>query len=108
MQVPAEGLSIQAGAPVRNRRVADSGNVLDTWFCPTCGSSLYAQNSARPRVRTVHVGTLVRPEAEEVTAHIWVKRRLPWVVIPGSHRVFEGPGNWTADYARDPTRYRPA
>jgi hypothetical protein len=106
MQVAAERVTVTAGAPAQHSRVADSGNTLVTWFCPDCGSTLFARNSARPRVRTVHVGSLDRPRDVEIGAHIWVASKLPWVVLPESHRVFEGPGDWTEDYAREPSRYR--
>jgi hypothetical protein len=104
MHVPSERVRITHGSPLTHKRTADSGNVLDTWFCPSCGSSLFAENSARPRIRTVHIGTLAHPEDVEVNAHIWAKRRLPWVSLPAHHRVFDGAGDWTEDYAHDPTR----
>jgi hypothetical protein len=106
MQVAAESVAVTAGSPSTCLRVADSGNRLVTWFCPACGSSLFAENSSRPRVRTVHAGTLERPGEVAISAHIWVSHKLPWVVLPESHRVFDGPGDWTPDYARDPLRYR--
>jgi hypothetical protein len=40
----------------------------------------------------------------EVSAHIWTKERLPWVLIPDGHRVFSEAGDWRPDYAEDPTR----
>jgi hypothetical protein len=107
MQVAAERVTVTAGAPEQHLRVAESGNHLVTSFCAACGSTLFAQNSARPRVRTVHVGTLDRPGDVAISAHIWVKRKLPWVLLPESHRVFEGPGDWSEDYAGDPGRYGP-
>ena len=101
MQVPSEGVEIVRGAPKCRSRIADSGNVLETWFCPSCGSSLFAKNSARPRVRTIHTGTLEHAEDVEVSAHIWVKRKLPWVEFPETHRVFHEAGDWTDEYADD-------
>lgn len=81
--------------------------MLTTWFCPDCGSALFSQNSARPRIRTVYVGTLAHPESVIVDAHIWLDRKLPWVTLPDTHRKFARAGDWRADYARDPERYRP-
>jgi len=107
MQVPSESVEIVLGSPKRQKRIAPSGNVLETWFCPSCGSSLFAANSARPRVRTIHTGSLEHAHDIEVSAHIWVKRKLPWVNLPESHRVFEEAGDWTEDYAGDPIRYKP-
>lgn len=108
MHVPAERFLITSGEPISQRRVADSGNALVTWFCPTCGSTLYAENSSRPQVRTVHIGTLDHPEQVDVNAHIWVQRKLSWLTFPEHHRIFEGPGDWTEDYAHDVERYKPA
>ncbi len=105
MQIPRESFELVTGKPRARDRIADSGNVLNTAFCGACGSTLYIDNSARPRVRTVHVGSLDDPHAVEVSAHIWVKRKLPWVVLPEQHRIFAAAGDWTEDYASDPTRY---
>jgi len=104
IQVPAEAFSITQGAAKFRERVADSGNRLTNAFCPGCGSALYISNAARPRVRAIHVGTLDCAADVEVSAHIWTKRRLPWVVIPHGHREFAGAGDWRPDYAQDPTR----
>ena len=107
MQIPAETLKISSGKLSFAQRTADSGNVLQTNFCHLCSSTLFAENSARPRVRTLHVGSLDHPENVEVNAHIWVKQKLPWVTLPPQHRVYQGPGDWRADYAKDPSRYAP-
>jgi hypothetical protein len=104
IQVPAEALEVLSGEPALRERPCDSGNRLTTAFCPTCSSALWAQNSARPRLRTIYVGTLDTPGAVRVNAHIWTKRRLPWVVLPDGHRVFPEAGDWRPDYAADPTR----
>ena len=107
IQVPSESVEITSGSLASRERVADSGNKLETWFCSSCGSTLFAENSARPRVRTIHIGSLEHPESVEVNAHIWVNRKLPWVNLSENHRIFEQAGDWTEDYARDPTRYKP-
>ncbi len=104
MQVPAEGLELLSGQPTVRERIADSGNRLATSFCPICGSAVFARNSARPRLRTIYVGTLDTPQVIPVSAHIWTKRKLPWVVLPAGHRVFAEAGDWRPDYAADPER----
>jgi hypothetical protein len=88
-----------------DQRTADSGNLLRTNFCQLCSSTLFAENSARPRVCTIHVGSLDHPEEVEVSAHIWIKQKLPWVALPLHHRIFQSSGNWRSDYARDLSRY---
>jgi hypothetical protein len=37
---------------------ADSGNTNTRHFCPTCGSRIYGENSARPGVVNVSVGCM--------------------------------------------------
>jgi len=106
MHVPSESVELTRGTPLSRERVADSGNVLETWFCGACGSTLFAQNSSRLRVRTIHLGTLERAGDVEIAAHIWVARKLPWVSIPKDHRVFEGAADWSEEYVDDPSRYR--
>ncbi len=104
IQVPAEALAMLRGVPASRERTADSGNRLATAFCGSCGSALYSANATRPRLRSVYVGTLDRAAEVEVDAHIWTKRRLPWVALPEGHRVFPEAGDWRPDYADDPSR----
>jgi hypothetical protein len=107
IQVPAEALTVAEGSPASQDRDADSGNRLTTAFCAACGSALYVANSSRPRTRTIFVGTLDQAASVEVDAHIWTKRRLPWVLLPQGHRIFPEAGDFRADYAADPTRLEP-
>jgi len=107
IQVPGESVDIISGNAATRDRLADSGNKLTTWFCSLCGSALYSQNAARPRIRTVYVGTLQHPHSVEVNAHIWVKRKLPWVTLPEDHRIFDEAGDWSQDYEHDLSRYKP-
>jgi len=104
MQVPVEALEILAGNPGSFTRTADSGNALTTTFCKRCGSALFVANSGRPRTRTIYVGTLDDASKVDVTAHIWVSRRLPWVILPEKHRIFHQAGDFRSDYASDPSR----
>ena len=104
IQVPAEALFLTEGAGASRERAADSGNRITTTFCTSCGSALYSAYSARPRIRSVYVGSLDRAADVEVDAHIWTKRRLPWVSLPKKHRLFLEAGDWRPDYAADPSR----
>ena len=88
-----------------SRRATDSGNILQTYFCDRCSSTLFAEYSARPRVRTLHVGTLDEPDRVEIKAHIWVKGKLPWVRLRSEDRVYQEAGDWREDYVRDPDSY---
>lgn len=106
IQVSSESFAIVAGSPHCRGRVSEDANMLTTSFCSACGSALFIENSARPRIRTILVGTLDRAGDVEVSAHIWTMRKLPWVALPPGHRVFERGGDWRADYAHDPSRLK--
>lgn len=104
MQVPAESFEVIEGSPAAQQRISDDGNTLTTSFCGKCGSALYISNSARPRLRTILVGTLNNSQDIKVSAHIYTSRKLPWVILPKEHRIFEEAGDWRADYVNDLTR----
>ncbi|MCP5458091.1 MAG: GFA family protein [Gammaproteobacteria bacterium] len=104
MHIPAESLEVTQGSPVTQQRTADDGNILTTHFCGDCGSPLFIANNARPRLRTILVGTLDDPDAVEIVAHIWTSRRLPWVVVPAGQPVFDEGADWRPYYKADPTR----
>lgn len=104
IQVPAEALVVTEGTPTLGERQADSGNHVTTSFCGRCGSAIFVGNAARPRLRTIYVGTLDDAASVPVDAHIWTSRRLPWVVLPEGHRIFPEAGDWRPDYANDPSR----
>lgn len=61
--------------------VAASGNTLTQWFCPSCGSPVYAQSSARPQFRTIRLGTLDEPHGLRPQVAIWTDEAPGWAVI---------------------------
>jgi hypothetical protein len=61
------------GSPAFRVRTSDRGNALETAFCGICSTALYSGSSARPRIRTIYVGTLDRAADVEVRAHIWTR-----------------------------------
>jgi hypothetical protein len=59
-----------------------SGRVSTQRMCGVCHTRIYNSNSARPGVVVVRAGTLDRSDALDVAAHIWVKRKQPWLNLP--------------------------
>lgn len=53
-----EGDVSVSGATKSFTVTADSGNAYTRYFCPACGSRLYARHSGRPGMVIVHVGLL--------------------------------------------------
>ncbi len=98
MHVPSKSLTITKGQPVSRQRKSESGNTLVTWFCGHCGSTLYADNSSRPAITTVHIGSLEHPEEITINKHIWAKRQLPWIQLPETHEVHPEGKDWSEYY----------
>lgn len=79
--LPAAVLSVSGPLVVYERTTA-SGRVSTQRMCGTCHTRLYNSNSARPDVVVVRAGTLDRSDELDVVAHIWVKRKQPWLRLP--------------------------
>ena len=59
-----------------------SGRISVQRMCAVCHTRVYNSNSARPGVVVVRAGTLDRSDELDVVAHIWVKRKQPWLKLP--------------------------
>lgn len=69
------------GALATHGYVAASGNTLTLWFCPSCGSHVYGQSSARPQFRTVRLGMIDEPHGLKPQVAIWLEDAPDWAVI---------------------------
>ncbi|MEO6898046.1 MAG: GFA family protein, partial [Caldimonas sp.] len=58
-----------------------SGNTSTQRMCGICHTRIYNTNSARSNVAVVRAGTLDRSTELRVVAHIWVKRKQPWLTL---------------------------
>ena len=71
---------------------ADSGNMVDRNFCPTCGTQVVNRLQAGPFV-AVTVGTLDEPLALQPQMEIWTVSAQPWAHHPdGAARFDKNPG----------------
>ncbi len=59
-----------------------SGRISMQRMCGVCHTRVFNTNSARPGVVVVRTGTLDRSDELDVVAHIWVKRKQPWLHLP--------------------------
>ncbi len=72
---------VRIEGPVKGFAVtADSGNIVTWHFCPTCGSRIYAENSARPGVIGIAVGSADDHDWFEPQSVLYAKRRPKWDV----------------------------
>ncbi len=60
---------------------ADSGNLLTRHFCPTCGSRLYIENSARPGFVNLPVGSFDEHAWYEPQSIVYSRGKPVWDVI---------------------------
>lgn len=60
--------------------VAASGNSLTQSFCPSCGTPVMAQSSARPELRTFRLGFLQAPHDLVPEMAIWTEEAPGWAV----------------------------
>ncbi len=79
--VPEASLCV-TGPLVVYQLVSPSGRVSSQRMCGVCHTRVYNTNSARPGVAVVRAGTLDRSDELDVVAHIWVKRKQPWLQLP--------------------------
>jgi len=85
--VRADALSA-TGPIVEYRLLSPSGSQSTHWLCGTCHARLWNTNTARPGIAIVRAGTLDASDTIEPRAHIWVKRKQPWVVLPEGMPAF--------------------
>ncbi len=60
---------------------AASGNVLTFHFCPSCGTQIFAQSSARPHLKTVRFGAIDQPHGLKPDMIIWTDDAPSWAHI---------------------------
>jgi hypothetical protein len=90
--VPTAGFKLEKGTPRRYDDTADSGRILQRFFCPDCGSSLFSRRAANPEITVLKVGTLDAPVNMKIVAHIWTRSARPWSHIdPACEQHREAP-----------------
>jgi len=77
-----EALLSVTGPIVVYELTGPSGRVSMQRMCSICHTRIYNSNSARPGLVVVRAGTLDRSDELEVVAHIWTKRKQPWLQLP--------------------------
>ena len=75
-------IAVIAGEPAATGVPTASGRPHDIHRCPACRTALWSDYGGRPALRFVRVGTLDEPQAIPPDVHIFVRSKLPWVVLP--------------------------
>jgi hypothetical protein len=79
--VPVAALSV-TGALAVYELTTPSGRSSTQRVCGACHTRIYSTNSSRPGIVAVRAGTLDRSDELQTVAHIWVKRKQPWLTLP--------------------------
>lgn len=77
---PADAIEID-GEPAEYTRQAESGNQVRRRFCARCGSHLFADNTGRPGLSVVRLGTLDDPSSIAPQSNIWVSSAPRWACL---------------------------
>lgn len=72
---------ITSGPLASNSWTAHSGNTLTFNFCPSCGTQVYAQSSARLHLKTVRLGMIDEPHGLRPEVVIWTQDAPAWAQI---------------------------
>lgn len=84
---PADLVALH-GEARRFERPTDSGGTFETFFCPACGSTVYARASKHPTMLGVAVGGLADPAFPPPVRSVWEVSKHAWVTIPGAVEHF--------------------
>lgn len=68
---------------------ADSGNEMRRRFCPTCGTPLFSEATARPDYVVVRAGALGNPEIARPASVIWTASAPSWGHVDPNLPSFE-------------------
>jgi len=72
-------------------RSSDSGNINTAKFCPNCGNRIYHLNPEQPELIKLKLKPVDSDCAHlfEPIAHVWVREKQSWYVIPDGVKVFD-------------------
>jgi hypothetical protein len=79
----AEGVRL-SGAMSSYRCAADSGNIVERFFCPTCGSPIYSTNAGMPGLIFLRASSLDDPDRVTPQMIVYASRAPKWGVMDAS------------------------
>jgi hypothetical protein len=78
-----------AGALASHGFTAASGNTLTQFFCPSCGTPVYGQSSARLHLASIRLGFLDVGHGLKPDTTIWTEEAPDWAMIDPALQRFE-------------------
>ena len=86
----SKDFALTQGTPKRYTDKADSGRLLQRFFCGNCGSPVYSQRDNMPERMVVRAGSLDDSSAMTITTHIWTRSARPWSHIEAGTEQLPG------------------
>ncbi len=82
LRIPRVGFRVTQGTPKYWTRDTDSGRKLKCAFCANCGSRLWHEHVPALDYVSLKGGSLDEPVDVANAIHVWVKRKIPGIIIP--------------------------
>jgi hypothetical protein len=73
--------AIAATGPIAIYEIEIEDRISRHRLCSVCHCRIFSTNTARPGLAAVRAGTLDESDQLDVVAHIWMKRKQPWIAI---------------------------
>ena len=87
--IEADRIVLLSGDPQPVSVPTDSGSPHQIFRCPACQIALWSNYGGRAALRFVRVGTLDKPAALPPDVHIYIRSKVPWVILPSTTPAFE-------------------
>ncbi len=87
--IETDRIALLNGEPEPVAVPTDSGRPHDIYRCPNCRTAVWSDYGRRPGLRFVRIGTLDDPTALAPDVHIYIRSKLPWIVLPEGVPAFE-------------------
>ncbi|MCA0433112.1 MAG: GFA family protein [Proteobacteria bacterium] len=84
-----DSIEVLSGDIITTDGPSESGRPHIIHRCASCQTAVWSDYGGRPNYRFVRVGTLDRPHAIKPDAHIFVRSKVPWVIIPPDQKAFD-------------------
>ncbi len=86
--IPSAAFRLTQGALKFYPSRADSGRILNRYFCGDCGSPIYSQRANATDTLVLRTGSIDDPRDMRITTNIWTRSARPWAYIdPASKQV---------------------
>jgi len=86
--VPADGLRVN-GRTQTYEHTSDAGNIMTKYFCPDCGSQMFASGSGKPERRGIRVGVIDDASWFKPMANVYSSRKLPSTPLDPEVKAFD-------------------